>query len=224
LNKVSLFGTIAAVSSMPGRTKHVSWYRNRKVGLDVLDMPGYGHADRARVFGPAALEFVKQRTSLRALYVLIDARHGFKKTDHEWLRDLGGDGPMKQVVLTKCDLVAPQRLIKIASLARSDLEAFRRVDHKLLLCSSMTEAGIHDLRVDICRRCNLSKGNKGDASPGSDPARAGAGRPQLASRQPPPVSTHHQRGGAVNIDEILDIAHLDLETLKTKKRTKAKAK
>lgn len=36
------------------------------------------------------------RTSLRALYVLIDARHGFKWTDHEWLTELGSAGPMKQ--------------------------------------------------------------------------------------------------------------------------------
>ena len=36
------------------------------------------------------------RTSLRALYVLVDARHGFKWTDHEWLTELGSAGPMKQ--------------------------------------------------------------------------------------------------------------------------------
>lgn len=188
LNKISLFGTVAAVSAMPGRTRHVSWYRNRKIKLDVLDMPGYGHADRARVFGPAALEFVKQRTSLRALYVLIDARHGFKRTDHEWLGELGTDGPPKQIILTKCDLVAPKRLVKIASLARSDLEAFRRVEHKLLLCSSVTEAGVHDIRLDICRRCGLVKGSSQEAATAADPL------PQMALR-PMPLASIHQRGG-----------------------------
>mmetsp|Transcript_116757 Transcript_116757/g.341834 ORF Transcript_116757/g.341834 Transcript_116757/m.341834 type:complete len:404 (+) Transcript_116757:74-1285(+) len=202
LNKVSRFGTVAAVSDMPGRTKHVSWFRNRKVRLDVIDMPGYGHADRAQVFGPAAMEFVKQRTSLRVLYVLIDARHGFKRTDHEWLKELGGDGPMKQIVLTKCDLVAPRRLIKIASLARSDLEAFRRVNHRLLLCSAKTEAGVHDLRIDICRRCGRPRD-----SGGTDEATLFSH--SAGSRMPPPVHTHHQRGGgSVGIDEVLDVSHL----------------
>lgn len=155
LNQISSFGTVAAVSPMPGRTKHVTWYRNRKVKLDVIDMPGYGHADRAKVFGPAALDFVRKRTSLKGVYVLIDARHGFKSTDHEWLAELGNDGPMKQVVLTKCDLVAPKQLIKIASIVRSDLEAHKRVEHRLLLCSSTFMSGLHEIRQDICRRCGL---------------------------------------------------------------------
>ncbi len=40
---------------------------------------------------------LKLRTSLRGLYVLVDARHGFKWSDHEWLSELGSAGPMKQV-------------------------------------------------------------------------------------------------------------------------------
>lgn len=156
LNQISTFGAVAAVSPMPGRTKHVTWYRNRKVRLDVIDMPGYGHADRAKVFGPAALEFVRARTSLRGLYVLIDARQGFKPSDHEWLAELGGDGPMKQVILTKCDLVGRKELIKIASLVRSDLESHRRVEHKLMLVSAVHQSGLHELRCDICQRCGLT--------------------------------------------------------------------
>lgn len=162
LNNVSAFGTVAAVSNMPGKTKHVSWYRNRKVKLDVIDMPGYGHSDRARVFGPAALEFVRKRESLRCLYILIDARHGFKHTDHEWLEELGWKGPQKQVILTKCDLVPAKKLIQIASLARADLEQHRRVEHKLLLCSSAMGSGLHDIRADIVRRCCLESPRERD--------------------------------------------------------------
>ncbi|CAJ1327971.1 unnamed protein product [Effrenium voratum] len=105
LNRISQFGTVAKVSCMPGQTKQAAWYRNRKVRLDFIDMPGYGHSARAKVFGPEALDFVRNRTSLQALYVLVDARHGFKWSDHEWLSELGSAGPMKQVILTKCDMV-----------------------------------------------------------------------------------------------------------------------
>lgn len=155
LNRVSQFGTVAKVSSMPGQTKQAAWYRNRKVRLDFIDMPGYGHSARAKVFGPEALEFVRNRTSLRGLYVLVDARHGFKWSDHEWLSELGSAGPMKQVVLTKCDMVPRNRLIQIASLARSDLERYKRVERKIILCSSAWLTGFHDLRRDICQRCGL---------------------------------------------------------------------
>lgn len=155
LNRISSFGTVAKVSSMPGQTKQAAWYRNRKVRIDFIDMPGYGHSDRARVFGPEALEFVRNRTSLKGLYVLIDARHGFKWSDHEWLSELGSSGPMKQVILTKCDMVPKKRLIQIASLARSDLEGYKRVERKILLCSSAWQSGFHDLRKDVCQRCGL---------------------------------------------------------------------
>eukprot|EP00931_Biecheleriopsis_adriatica_P106566 TRINITY_DN8099_c0_g1_i1.p1 TRINITY_DN8099_c0_g1~~TRINITY_DN8099_c0_g1_i1.p1 ORF type:complete len:438 (-),score=59.78 TRINITY_DN8099_c0_g1_i1:7-1167(-) len=166
MNRVTQFGTVAKVSSMPGQTKHVAWYRNRKVKVDFIDMPGYGPSARARVFGPDALEFVKNRTSLKALYVLIDARIGFRYSDHEWLEDLGKEGPVKQIILTKCDLVPPKDLIKIASLARSDLEQFRRVDRKLLLCSSAWQTGMHDIRLDVCKRCGLADNkNKQDEDP-----------------------------------------------------------
>eukprot|EP00933_Yihiella_yeosuensis_P077061 TRINITY_DN8714_c0_g1_i12.p1 TRINITY_DN8714_c0_g1~~TRINITY_DN8714_c0_g1_i12.p1 ORF type:complete len:629 (+),score=61.64 TRINITY_DN8714_c0_g1_i12:50-1936(+) len=153
LNQMSTFGTVAPVSPMPGKTKQLNWYRNRKAKIDIIDMPGYGYAARAKVFGPATLQFVKGRKSLKALYVLIDARSGFKATDIEWLSELGTDGPIKQVILTKCDMVPQKKLIQIASLVRADLEQFKRVEKKLILVSSLYMMGLHDLRVDIIRRC-----------------------------------------------------------------------
>ncbi|OLP82062.1 putative GTP-binding protein EngB [Symbiodinium microadriaticum] len=167
LNKISQFGTVARVSSMPGQTKEAAWYRNKKVKVDFIDMPGYGHSARARVFGPEALSFVRNRTSLRGLYVLIDARHGFKWSDHEWLSELGSAGPMKQVVLTKCDLVPDKKLIEVASLVRSDLESYKRVERKVILCSSAWLTGFRDLRKDICERCKLLKGTTAAPKPGA---------------------------------------------------------
>eukprot|EP00439_Symbiodinium_sp_Y106_P025463 s6988_g3.t1 len=152
LNKISQFGTVARVSSMPGQTKEAAWYRNKK-----------------------ALDFVRNRTSLRGLYVLIDARHGFKWSDHEWLSELGSAGPMKQerwcfvlcVVLTKCDLVPDKKLIEVASLVRSDLESYKRVERKVILCSSAWLTGFRDLRKDICERCKLLKGTSSAPKPGA---------------------------------------------------------
>merc|ERR1712008_453842 len=68
--------------------------------------------------------------------------------------ELGSTGPMKQIVLTKTDMVA-----------RSDLTAFKRVEHKLLMVSSVTEAGLHDLRMDIMRRCGRAQEKKASATP-----------------------------------------------------------
>jgi len=169
LNKMAMFGSVAKISSIPGETKRAVWYRNEKMRLDLIDLPGYGYADRAVLFGPAAIEFVMQRTSLKALYVLIDARHGFKRADHDWLGELGNKGPMKQIVLTKCDLVTPKELIKMASLVRSDLEGHKRIERKLMMVCTPWGHGLHELRQDICKRCDRSekpkKGQRYDADP-----------------------------------------------------------
>lgn len=157
LNKISRFGTVASMSDLPGRTKDVAWYRNRKVGIDFIDMPGYGFAARARVFGPDTLAFVKERKSLACVYVLIDARHGFKTADHEWLTELGREGPMKQIVLTKTDLVPQRQLIQMASLVRADIETHKRVQRKLLMVSAVYGQGLYELRSDIIQRCGKDK-------------------------------------------------------------------
>ena len=44
LNKISQFGTVARVSSMPGQTKEAAWYRNKKVKVDFIDAwPAQSH-------------------------------------------------------------------------------------------------------------------------------------------------------------------------------------
>jgi len=160
LNRVCAWGTVARSSSRPGETRHAEWYRNRKVKLDVIDMPGYGYDAKyagRHTFGPDTLNFVRTRKTLQGVYVLIDARHGFQGSDYQWLTEIGNSGPMKQIVLTKCDLVRQDQLIKIASLVRSDLEAFKRVERKIILTSSRYTQGYHDIRMDICRRCKVDR-------------------------------------------------------------------
>jgi len=44
--------------------------------------------------------------------VLIDARHGLKQTDTEFIRGLDTAKARFQIVLTKCDLVEPLELTK----------------------------------------------------------------------------------------------------------------
>ena len=91
---LTLFGSIVAVCPMPEMTMHVGWFNTRRRSSTCLTF-------RARVFGPAALEFVKVRTSLRLLYALFDVRRGFLRTGHDWLGELGAAGPMMLVALTR---------------------------------------------------------------------------------------------------------------------------
>ncbi len=77
-------------------------------------MPGYGYAaaPKSKVASWTELihKFLLGRASLARVYVLIDARHGFKDADLEVLNTLDKSAVSYQIVLTKADHVKPAEL------------------------------------------------------------------------------------------------------------------
>jgi len=69
---------LARVSKTPGRTQRLHFFAERRLGLALVDLPGYGFAraskdDRAR-FADAAERYLLEREPLRGLVLLIDVR------------------------------------------------------------------------------------------------------------------------------------------------------
>lgn len=98
-------GVKAIVSKIPGETKHITFYqlssqlkapgveKLKKVSMVLADLPGYGFAfaseDRANNWKELMKGFILRRgKSLKRILFLIDARHGFKHTDVEFLEML----------------------------------------------------------------------------------------------------------------------------------------
>ena len=104
---------LARISRTPGRTQELIFF-NGGDDLNVVDMPGYGYAAAAKskVAAWTALidAFLRGRSNLARVYVLVDARHGLKPTDDPALEALGQAAVSHQVVLTKCDEVKPADL------------------------------------------------------------------------------------------------------------------
>src|SRR6478672_13903999 len=75
---------LARISNTPGRTQELIFF-NGGDSLDVVDMPGYGYAAAAKSKIAAWTElidaFLRGRSNLARVYVLVDARHGLKPTD-----------------------------------------------------------------------------------------------------------------------------------------------
>ncbi len=105
---------LARISRTPGRTQELIFF-NGGDDLNVVDMPGYGYAAAAKskVAAWTALidAFLRGRSNLARVYVLVDARHGLKPTDDPALEALGQAAVSHQVVLTKCDEVKPADLV-----------------------------------------------------------------------------------------------------------------
>src|SRR5881409_2250474 len=110
INALTGRSALARTSHTPGRTQELIFFEGPKdAGLRLLDMPGYGYASapKAKVASWTELihKFLLGRSSLARVYVLIDARHGFKDADLDVLKTLDQSAVSYQVVLTKADLV-----------------------------------------------------------------------------------------------------------------------
>src|SRR5467141_3359670 len=106
---------LARTSHTPGRTQELIFFEGpENAGFRLVDMPGYGYASapKAKVASWTALihKFLLGRSSLARVYVLVDARHGFKEVDLDVLTTLDKSAVSYQVVLTKADQVKPAEL------------------------------------------------------------------------------------------------------------------
>ncbi len=106
INALTGRNTLARTSHTPGRTQQLNFFR---IGerLSLVDMPGYGYAavEKAKVEAWTRLihSYLKGRSNLARVFMLIDARHGFKSIDTDVLDGLDKAAVSYQVVLTKGD-------------------------------------------------------------------------------------------------------------------------
>lgn len=151
MNALTRTQKLAEARDEPGVTRNINWYKCSRLPADVVDLPGFGFA-RGADFGPTLADFVATRRSLQALYFLLDARYGLRPSDWKWLRWLGRDGPEKIFILTKCDLVLPKDLTKVATVVLKDLKKVPKASQRLIMVSAREGQGMHDLRMEMCAR------------------------------------------------------------------------
>ena len=97
--------SIARVSSKPGKTVTVNFYRVD--GMRLVDLPGYGYAKRSKK-EVAKLDqmirgYILQREQMVNVFVLVDSRHEPQAIDLEFIDWLGQSGVPFAIVFTKTD-------------------------------------------------------------------------------------------------------------------------
>ena len=78
--------TLARISNTPGRTQQLNFFALgptvETARMRIVDMPGYGYAavNKSKVASWNALlkDYLRGRSTLLRVYVLIDGRHGIK--------------------------------------------------------------------------------------------------------------------------------------------------
>jgi|SRR5690242_11448351 GTP-binding protein len=146
--------SLARTSRTPGRTQELIFFTGGG-SLGVVDMPGYGYAAAAKskIAEWTALidAYLRGRSNLARVYVLVDARHGLKPTDDLAFEALGQSAVSHQVVLTKCDEVKPAELAKRISEVETALAKRPAAFPGVLATSSRDGTGISELRAAIAR-------------------------------------------------------------------------
>ena len=145
---------LARISRTPGRTQELIFF-NGGGRFNVVDMPGYGYAAAAKskVAAWTALidAFLRGRSNLARVYVLVDARHGLKPTDDPALDALSQAAVSYQVVLTKCDEVKPADLAGCIAAVEATLAKRPAAFSTVLATSSHDGKGVPELRAAIAR-------------------------------------------------------------------------
>src|SRR5438309_8069495 len=156
INALTGRNALARTSHTPGRTQELIFFEGPKdAGFRLVDMPGYGYASapKAKVASWTALihKFLQGRASLARVYVLIDARHGFKEVDLDVLNTLDKSAVSYQVVLTKADQVKAGELEQTIAGVTAALAKHPAAFPEVLVTSSRTGAGMAELRAAMVR-------------------------------------------------------------------------
>ena len=143
---------VARTSNTPGRTQQLNFF-DLAGRLTMVDLPGYGFAKAPKdmVAGWTQLlqDYLRGRVMLKRTFLLIDCRHGLKKTDDAMMKLLDRAAVPYQVIMTKADKLKPGPLAKRAEQVEAGLKKHPAALPGVLITSSETFTGIDRLREQL---------------------------------------------------------------------------
>lgn len=154
---------LARTSNTPGRTQELNYFvpdgYSGEAGdlppMALVDMPGYGYAEapksQVEAWTRLVFDYLRGRSTLKRVYVLIDARHGIKKNDADVLELLDKAAVSYQIVLTKVDKIKAGALEKLMEATRAIIIRRPAAFPELIATSSEKNVGVDTLRAAIMR-------------------------------------------------------------------------
>ena len=151
---------IAIVSSTPGRTRQLNFFKiaGFRDGFMMVDMPGYGFAkakvEKIQHWQDVSFDYLMNRPNLKRIFLLIDATKGLKNHDLEVISIFTQNNIFFQIVLTKIDKLNLEDQEKSSQEIVKKLEAFPSFCSKIIKTSSSKKYGIEDLQNSIVEVLN----------------------------------------------------------------------
>ena len=143
---------LAKTSNTPGRTQQLNFF-NLANKLHIVDLPGYGFAKapeaQVKQWQRIIFAYLQGRVNLKRVFVLIDSRHGIKKSDLEIMELLDKAAVTYQIVLTKLDKIGSGNLTKVMTEVENEISKHAAAYSRFLATSSEKNIGIDNLRAEI---------------------------------------------------------------------------
>jgi GTP-binding protein len=143
---------LARVSQTPGATRQINFF-NLGQHMMLVDLPGYGFAKRSKTEAQAWQEmifsYLRGRSRLRRVALLIDARRGVMDTDEQVMELLDRAAVSYGLVLTKGDELKPAARETALTAAAAAAALHTAALSEVQLTSSLTGDGIPALRTHL---------------------------------------------------------------------------
>ena len=152
---------LARTSNTPGRTQELNYFvpdgysgaADDLPPFAMIDMPGYGYAQAPKEHVDAwtklVFDYLRGRSTLKRVYVLIDSRHGIKKNDEEVFALLDKAAVSYQIVLTKTDKIKDVGVPRLVEETRLKIAKRPAAFPEVLSTSSEKSQGLDELRRAI---------------------------------------------------------------------------
>jgi GTP-binding protein len=158
INGLTNQNALARTSNTPGRTQELIFFHATPkdappTPLVLCDMPGYGFAkaplDKVKQWSGLIEDYLKGRSNLARLFILIDGRHGLKPIDLEVIKGLDKAALSYAIILTKMDQVKEAQIPQLLEQTQEALKKRPAAFPHIFQTSSHTRGGMEELRGAI---------------------------------------------------------------------------
>jgi GTP-binding protein len=144
---------LARASNTPGRTQEINFFDLAEGKFYLVDLPGYGFADAPKknvdTWSRLNLNYLRSRSKLRRVFMLIDSRRGIGDVDRNVMKDLDSAAVQYQIVLTKSDKIKKSEVPDLVTATTEALMKQPAAHPHVLVTSSEKGLGIPELRATI---------------------------------------------------------------------------
>jgi GTP-binding protein len=152
---------LARTSNTPGRTQELNYFvpdgfsgaEGDLPPMALVDMPGYGYAQAPKEtvdnWTKLVFDYLRGRSTLKRVYVLIDSRHGVKPNDEEVFALLDKAAVSYQLVLTKTDKIKDAGVPRLVEETLLKIKKRPAAYPEVLATSSEKGRGLDSLRSAI---------------------------------------------------------------------------